>query len=277
MRRVCRRAIRRRGRRLAPGSGEFHIVANFEGVESARRGDDVFALGVGDAVGLDGNIDATAVPTNDLLESQRRSRGASSLVRGGFPRSRTCSRQAPPVRPSGGRVSARRWRNSSRRGALRPSRPRFQVVSWEYQPVVPTTMRPPCSEHGAHIFNGRFGSSEVHHHINAGEIRAPSSADACSFSVMSSGAHLVAPLARHLGNERAGFPFAKHQNQHKDSSWRPNLFQIALDHLSQKSPGVLGFDIIRGNAASIVEREFWGSELLYYLIITPARQRGAGR
>ena len=68
---------------------------------------------------------------------------------------------------------------------------------------------PTQGQHGADILNSRFGSCEVDDDIDTGQVRSRERRGMRVF-VDVEGAHAVAALARHFGDERAGFSFAQH-------------------------------------------------------------------
>ena len=65
-------------------------------------------------------------------------------------------------------------------------------------------------EHGAHVFDGGFGSGEVDDHVDAGEVGSGEGGGVLVF-VDVEGAHAVAALARDFGDEGAGFSFAENE------------------------------------------------------------------
>ena len=62
-------------------------------------------------------------------------------------------------------------------------------------------------QHGAHVFDGGFGSGEVDDHVDTGEIGRGERRGVLVF-VDVERAHAVAALARDLGDEAAGFSLA---------------------------------------------------------------------
>ncbi len=72
---------------------------------------------------------------------------------------------------------------------------------------------PAQRQHGAHIFNGRFGGGEVDHHIDAGE-SGRRQRRCAAVLVDVEGAHAVAALARHFRHQSAGFSLSQHEEQH---------------------------------------------------------------
>ncbi len=75
-------------------------------------------------------------------------------------------------------------------------------------------------EHRAHVFDRCLRGGEVDDHIDAGEIGRGERGGVLVL-VDVEGAHAVAALARHLGDERTGFSFAQNENEHgsASSSW----------------------------------------------------------
>ena len=67
-------------------------------------------------------------------------------------------------------------------------------------------------EHSAHVFNRRFGGGEVDHHVHAGEVGRGERGGVVVF-IDVEGAHAVAALAGHLGDERTGFSFTQERGR----------------------------------------------------------------
>ena len=85
--------------------------------------------------------------------------------------------------------------------------------SCAYQPVVPTTMRHPSGQHGAHVFDGGFGGGEVDDDVDAGE-RGRGKRSGVGVLVNVHGAHAVAALAGDFGHQRTGLSHSEDEEQH---------------------------------------------------------------
>ena len=82
-----------------------------------------------------------------------------------------------------------------------------------YQPVVPTTMRPPRASTARMFSTAASGAVKSMTTSTPARLGAVS-AEACAVLVDVERAHAVAALASDFGDESAGFSFAENEDEH---------------------------------------------------------------